>query len=407
MSITITDIISEHGAYYKAGGQNVNDLIAMIYQGSVTESYFSPIRTDKTKIDKASAEITSVLQAFQKQFTPKGNTTFKPRSIELQKMKIDVEEYPDDIEQSWLGFLSSNNLDRRTWPFVRYWLQELVLKKAMENWELKEIYYGKYYAPTAGTANPDGKNFDGIRYKINKAIDDGDITVIPSGAWTLSNPVTFVEEVEEWVREIPEIHRMKINQLFMSESLKTTYRSGMREKYNMYYAQAGDLDKVMDTNISIVGLPSMVGDHKIYCSVPMNMVIATKKPENVNVFKVEEAKRLVSAMTDFYKGFGIWLPEYVYTNDLNLGVPVVTSIDPETGDAAGGDTVVITGRDFSFVDEDDATAVRFNAINAASFTVDSDTQITAVTPALTAAAYAVNVKNEFGTGTLPAAFTTS
>src|SRR5690606_12675307 len=101
----------EHGAFYKAGGQNVNDLIAMIYQGSVTEQYFSAIRTDKTKIDKASAEITSVLQAFQKQFTAKGNSTFKPRSIELTKLKIDVEEYPDDIEQSWLGFLSSSNLD--------------------------------------------------------------------------------------------------------------------------------------------------------------------------------------------------------------------------------------------------------------------------------------------------------
>jgi hypothetical protein len=37
--------------------------------------------------------------------------------------------------------------------------------------------------------------------------------------------------------------------------------------------------------------------------------------------------------------------------------------------------VTITGTNFT-----GATAVRFGAINAASFTVDSDTQITAVSP---------------------------
>lgn len=407
MSINIADIITEHGAHYKAGGQNVNDLIGMIYQGSVTEQYFAPIRTEKTKIDRATAEISSVIQAFQKNFTRKGDATFKPLSIELTKLKIDVEEYPDDIEQSWLGFLAANNLDRKTWPFIRYWLQELVLKKAQENWELNEIYYGKYYAPVQDTPNPDGKNFDGVRYTLNKLISDGSVTTIPSGAWTKNNAVTFVEEIEAWVKEIPSLYRSKIKQLFMSEDLRMLYRQGKREKYNMYYAQETDLDKVVDTNISVIGLPSMVGDDKIFCSTDMNMVMATKKPENERVFKVEEAKRLVSAMTDFYKGFGIWVPDWVFTNDLNLGVPVVSSIAPETGAAAGGDTVVITGRDFSFVDESDATAVKFGATNAATFSVDSDTQITATTPALAANAYAVNVKNEFGTGTLADAFTTS
>jgi len=57
--------------------------------------------------------------------------------------------------------------------------------------------------------------------------------------------------------------------------------------------------------------------------------------------------------------------------------PFITNIDPNTGPAAGGTTVVITGRNFS-----GATAVRFGATNAALFTVDSDTQITAVSPPL-------------------------
>ena len=54
--------------------------------------------------------------------------------------------------------------------------------------------------------------------------------------------------------------------------------------------------------------------------------------------------------------------------------PVIASLDPDHGPAEGGTSVTITGRNFT-----GATAVRFGA-NAATFTVDSDSQITAVPP---------------------------
>ncbi|MER7282877.1 IPT/TIG domain-containing protein [Dactylosporangium sp. NPDC000244] len=55
--------------------------------------------------------------------------------------------------------------------------------------------------------------------------------------------------------------------------------------------------------------------------------------------------------------------------------PVVGTVSPATGTAAGGTTVTITGTGFT-----GATAVTFNGSDA-TFTVDSPTQITAVTPA--------------------------
>ena len=55
--------------------------------------------------------------------------------------------------------------------------------------------------------------------------------------------------------------------------------------------------------------------------------------------------------------------------------PVVISMSPATGPTAGGTTVVLTGTGF-----DRATDVRFGGLSS-SFTVDSDTQITAVSPA--------------------------
>ncbi|MEU2121018.1 IPT/TIG domain-containing protein [Nocardia niwae] len=59
-----------------------------------------------------------------------------------------------------------------------------------------------------------------------------------------------------------------------------------------------------------------------------------------------------------------------------VAVPTVTVVVPNVGVAAGGTTVVITGTGLST-----ATAVDFGGTPATSFTVNSDTQITAVAPA--------------------------
>ena len=83
-------------------------------------------------------------------------------------------------------------------------------------------------------------------------------------------------------------------------------------------------------------------------------------------------------------------------------LPDLVSILPTSGPTAGGTSVVLTGTDFT-----GATAVSFGGVAAASFTVDSSTQITAVTPALTAGAKDVAVTTPYGTDTLAASFTAS
>jgi hypothetical protein len=56
--------------------------------------------------------------------------------------------------------------------------------------------------------------------------------------------------------------------------------------------------------------------------------------------------------------------------------PTVTGVEPNHGPAAGGTSVSITGTNFT-----GATSVKFGSTNAASFKVNSDTSITAVSPA--------------------------
>ena len=62
--------------------------------------------------------------------------------------------------------------------------------------------------------------------------------------------------------------------------------------------------------------------------------------------------------------------------DGGWGTPTVTSLSPASGPAAGGATVTITGTNLT-----GATAVEFGSNHATSFTVESSTEIAAVSPA--------------------------
>jgi hypothetical protein len=73
-------------------------------------------------------------------------------------------------------------------------------------------------------------------------------------------------------------------------------------------------------------------------------------------------------------------------------VPSLSSVSPNQGPVSGGTTVTLTGANFS-----GATAVRFDGVAATSYTVDSATQITAVTPAHVAGPAAVTVTTPSGT----------
>ena len=73
-------------------------------------------------------------------------------------------------------------------------------------------------------------------------------------------------------------------------------------------------------------------------------------------------------------------------------VPAITAVDASIGSTAGGDTVDVVGTNLS-----GATSVDIGTAAATSFTVDSPTQLTAVTPAHTAAIVDVTVTTPEGT----------
>jgi hypothetical protein len=75
--------------------------------------------------------------------------------------------------------------------------------------------------------------------------------------------------------------------------------------------------------------------------------------------------------------------------------PTVTSVMPSTGPTTGGTSVTITGTNFT-----GATAVNFGITPATSFTVNSDTSISAVSPAGVPGTVDITVTTPFGTSTI-------
>jgi len=75
-----------------------------------------------------------------------------------------------------------------------------------------------------------------------------------------------------------------------------------------------------------------------------------------------------------------------------IGSPIVTSVSPNSGPSRGGTTVTITGARFT-----GATSVNFGLTPVASFTVDSDTQITAISPSGSPGTVDITVETPVGT----------
>lgn len=124
---------------------------------------------------------------------------------------------------------------------------------------------------------------------------------------------------------------------------------------------------------------------------PLNTGLPNANAQYVSALAMTGSHRLVAATAD-----GLYL--------LNLSVapaPTVTSINPTSGNIAGGTAVTITGTNFV-----SGATVTFGGVAATGVTFVNSTTLTATTPAHTAATVNVVVQNpDAQTGTLTNGFT--
>lgn len=313
--MNVQDIITEHGAYYQDKGQNLNSLYQIARRPFVSEQCFTPIVTDQTIWQASKTTFDRIVQPFQKQFTPTGTVGFKPLEIRMFHQKADTQEWPDDLEASWLGFLSSADVKRTDWPFIRWYLEKQFFPQIQHDLEMNEFARGVYAAPTAGTAGPLGTAMNGYLKVIADQITAGRITPIAMGAIATLSDADFVTYVEDFGDQIDKKYWNGVMNLCMSEDLERKYQRGQLEKYGQYFvANQQDL-KVRFTNLTVKGLPGQNGSERIWCTMKDNAIVLKKKTQNQSLVDIQGFERLVKFLTDWYLGAGFILAEAVFCND--------------------------------------------------------------------------------------------
>ena len=178
----------------------------------------------------------------------------------------------------------------------------------------------------------------------------------------------------------------------LNETLERRFMRGYRKKYGQN-ANFADTNRVVDfTRVTLKGLPSMGNSPAIWATPNGNAVRLMKKTQNMNNVQLENVDRQIKLYSDWFSGAGFILGELLFTNDLDLGEPVITGITPLAAGTGGGTNLEIIGREFT-----GTTQVQLGGTDMANVTVVNDRKITCTTPAKTAGNHAVSVTNAYGT----------
>ncbi|MGH1338974.1 MAG: hypothetical protein ACRBFS_22855 [Aureispira sp.] len=316
MTIDISQIITEYGAYQKNRGQSTSDIYKVREDRNTFKNAFQNRVTNDTRVELAEAEITELLQAYQDDFTTKGTFSATPRTILLDQYKVDLKMNPNTVVQSWLGFLSTNSLDRGSWPLVKY-IMEVYVASRVEADLNKAQWGGEKGTITAGAATTALAAMDGLKKKINDGITASAITPIATGALN-TDPETCAEQLEDFVASVPELYKMDNMQLNVAPNIYHRYRKGTDSKYNANYDRLTDTLSVQQfPNIKIVAQTAMAGSDKIWMTPEGNAVRWTKGVDVTKDFRINEFEpRMVHVYTDAFETVDFIQQSLVFTNDV-------------------------------------------------------------------------------------------
>lgn len=313
---TVEKIVQEFGKFYQDGGQGQKDFFRGLMQPSVTLKMagMRQIRTKDTLWRLANPIIGSFMQPFQKGFTPKGSIDWHPNVITMQKCKIDVEIDPEEIEESYLGFLGgldSSQLDK--WPIVHY-IRKNILDAVEQDKELYCAYSGVHEDPVTGTAGEAYQCFDGLKKQlVDGAKSDYPVHII-EGIGELTTEDVF-DQIEEFYAKLPERYRRAGMPIFVSDDMLLAYQRIKRDRgYYNVQDDGGISTRVDFSRANVISLPSMAGTKDIFSTIPSNIAHLTKRDLGGNNFDVQKADRIVKLLLDWYEGLGFCCNDYVYTN---------------------------------------------------------------------------------------------
>jgi len=314
--LTIEQILAEYGRYYEDAGQNLSRLKRGFMQPSETLQYATTIPTNDTIFKLANPLFQSVLQAFQRGFTPRGAVKFIPNPIELHPIKIDYKFFPTDIEASWLGFLagdSSRTLEN--WPITKYMLEEYLMNQAIEDKELSGVYKGEWQEPTEGTAGASMNCMDGLKKALIKGANHSEYPINVIEGMGVLNEDTVFDQLEFYDKKISELYTGKKLIHFVAQKWVRAFKTAKRANGYYFIDEPSKINAGIDfTEHVVVGLPSMNGTNDIFTTMRENILHLRKRDLSKVHVDIQKVDREIKFLIHWWEAVGFACNAMVWTS---------------------------------------------------------------------------------------------
>lgn len=281
--------------------------------------YMTTMITDKFEVRATHSHITSVLQSFTPQWTPKGKTKFTPLTIKQYPMKINVEIIPSDLIDEVLGYLYDENLDPKDMPIVRYIIEQLVKPKLDEEREMA-FAVGQYKEPTQGEdgkfiANDANQVCDGYLTQLCRIKQGGNkegINLLFDGK-TFGTGDALVTDVENAVDQVAPLYKNKKLTIHADPDFILKYSRAYRDKYKTTKNEDGEKVKVDYTKFVFEGLEGMRGSGAFFITPKENFRhLMSRNPQNQKL-RMATQDYAAKIYGEWREGVGFWLAEAIFT----------------------------------------------------------------------------------------------
>ena len=222
---------------------------------------------------------------------------FKPRVLETNLAKVDLQMFPQEFEGTYLGMMRRTGQNQKDLPFERYILNLVLAKLAneMENAIWQGVAAG---SPAAG--DPLAELFDGYLKIIADAITATDITAFPTGALSATDIVGKVEDM--WDALDPAMKKEPV-EIWMSYNNYKKFIQNYREDYGKYVGYDGQGAIKLDFgNALLRPIAGMGTSQRIIITQPNNFHYGYDAASDASLINVEWNHRAMDIWIDFRMG---------------------------------------------------------------------------------------------------------
>lgn len=314
-TIDTTELQQEFGRYVSS--EKMEIFRSLMGQTSSTQ-YMTTMITDKFIVKASHAHITSVLQSFVPEWTPKGKSTFTPLTIEQHIMKINVPIIPSDIIDEVIGYLYDEKLDPKDMPIVRYIVENLI-RPILDEEREQALAIGVYKEPTqlangSYVANNALEVMDGYLTQLCRIKKDGNtkgVNFVFDGK-SFGEGNQLLADVESAVDEVKPLYKNKKLFIHADPDFILKYSRAYRDKYPTTKNQDGENVKVDYTNFTFVPLEGMRGTGAWFITPKENFRHLMSRNPRDQKLRMETNDYTVKVFGEWREGVGFWLAEAIF-----------------------------------------------------------------------------------------------